>query len=152
MSGSIDRYAFWQLIDQIDREALDDGNEDAAVEPLIRALTAWTESEIASFEDHLAYVLYDLDGQRYADEAGPSGKSGDGFLYARCYVVAKGHDYYDSVRANPKNMPKRLEQWCESLLYVPQRSWAIVTERDENEWNRVTPVSYETGSNYLQWK
>jgi hypothetical protein len=86
----MDQSAFWRLIEKIDRRELSDGDEDGAVEQLVEALAEYGEAEIKEFENTLAQCLYDIDGPAYADQAGESGQSADGFLYARCYVVARG--------------------------------------------------------------
>ncbi len=142
---------FWRLIENVDREALQEGDEDSAVEPLVDALSQLGEADIRDFETILTQCLYDIDGRAYAENAGRSGQSGDGFLYARCYVVANGQTHYDNVKADPTRMPKSLDEWCEALLYVSQRAWANVTGRDEEEWSHNTPLSYETGSNAANW-
>jgi hypothetical protein len=104
------------------------------------------------FREHSCKVpLYDLDGEVYADHAGESGESGDAFLYARCYVVAKGKQHYESVKADPTMMPKSLDQWCEALLNVASKAWAIATGKDEEDWDHDSPLSYETGSNKANW-
>jgi Protein of unknown function (DUF4240) len=147
----MDQSAFWRLIGKIDRAALRDGDDEGAVEPLVEALAGCGEADIREFENLLSQCLYDIDGQAYADQAGQSGQSGDGFLYARCYVVAKGRKHYDAVRADPTKMPKSLDEWCESLLYVAPQAWAAATGNDEEAWDHDTPVSYETGSNKANW-
>jgi hypothetical protein len=148
----MDRSTFWKLISRIDRSALRDGDEEGAVEPLVEALSEQGEQEIRSFEDHLSQVLYDLDGESFANEAGDSGQSGDGFLYARCFVVACGQKNYEAVKTDPAKMSKSIEDWCESLLYVASCAWAQATGNDEEEWDHIAPVSYETGSNQSLWK
>jgi hypothetical protein len=147
----VDRAAFWELVEVIDRAALHRFDDAAAVRPLILALAAREEREIFAFEEELARLLYDLDGREHADQADASGGSSDGFLYARCFVVASGQRHYDHVLANPSAMPKSLDEWCEALLYVAQRAWAERTGRDEEEWDCDTSVSYETGSNEARW-
>ena len=147
----MDQSNFWRLIAKIDQGALRDGDEEGAVEPLAEALGECSEGDIKEFENILAQCLYDIDGEVYADEAEESGQSGDGFLYARCFVVAQGKQHYDEVKADPTKMPKSLDQWCESLLYVSQRAWAVATGEDEESWDHHAPVSYETGSNKANW-
>lgn len=147
----MDHPTFWRLIARIDGNALRHGDDESAVEPLVDALSDCTEDEIRGFEDILAASLYQLDGQTYADAAGQSGRSGDGFLYARCYVVARGETHYESVKANPAEMPDSLDEWCEPLLYVAQRAWARSTGNDEEEWDYQPPLNYETGSNRSNW-
>lgn len=143
---------FWQLIAKIDVTALDVGDEDAAVQPLQEALSTKSEAELAAYEEELSQKLYAIDGEAYADNAGDSGRSDDGFLYARCYVVAKGRKFYESVLATPTMMPKSIDQWCEALLYPHRKVWAAATGRDESEWPFDTSVSYESGSNESLWK
>ena len=142
---------FWQLISAIDVEALDDGMEDEAVEPLREALAGKTESELFDFEELLSQKLHAIDGEVFAEQAGDAGGSDDGFLYARCYVVAKGRAFYEAVLSDPTRMPKSIEQWCESLLYQHHEAWAELTGNDESDWPFQASVSYESGSNRDLW-
>ena len=142
---------FWMLIDVIDTDLLDEGDEDAALAPLLRLLQGKQESDLAGFDEILAQKLYALDGREYAKHAGESGESGDGFLYARCYVVAQGEAYYKEVLTTPEKMPNTLDQWCEPLLFIHLHAWAEHTGKDEAEWEFETSVSYETGSHTELW-
>jgi hypothetical protein len=148
----MDRAEFWKLLENIDRRALRRFDEEAAVEPLIKALAKRDEREIFGFEEQLAQVLHDLDGRVYADHAGESSGSDDAFLYARCFVVASGEMHYGSVLASPAAMPRTLDEWCESLLGVGAQAWALKTGRDEEDWDFDTSVSFETGSNKAKWR
>jgi hypothetical protein len=144
----VDESTFWRLMDHVDRGALA-LDEDAAVEPLVGELTALRPTELASFQEHLAQRLYALDGRRFADESGESGDSDDGFLYARCFVVARGEEHYRRVLAAPSLMPKSSDDWCEALLTVA----TTALERSTGEERELeTSVSYETGSNRKQWE
>jgi hypothetical protein len=143
----MDEKTFWKLIDRVERDAILEDDEEA-VEPLIEALTDLDPEEIEAFEEQLALRLYALDGRRYADEAGASGQSGDGFLYARCYVVAQGETHYRRVLERPELMPKSADEWCEPLLTVASTAYETLTGEDA-EFE--TSVSYETGSNAAQW-
>src|SRR5262245_54530398 len=96
---------FWRLTSRIDQEALADGDDNAAVAPLVASLSALPVEEIQAYEEELAHRLHDLDGEEFARHAGASGSSGDGFLYCRCFVVAKGKAFYESVLADPREMP-----------------------------------------------
>jgi len=142
---------FWALIATIDVSALDNGDEEGAVFPLQSALTGKQESELEAFEEHLSRFLYNLDGEVFANHAGESGDSDDGFLYARCYVVAKGKTYFESVVAAPEKMPNSIDKWCEALLYSHRHAWAETTGRDISEWAFDASVSYESGSNPDLW-
>ena len=142
---------FWKLIELIDVHALDDGNEDGAIRPLRDALVEKSEEELFAFEEQLALQLYEIDGEVYADNAGDSSGSDDGFLYARCYVVAKGRKFFDAVKGDPTRMPKSIEQWCETLLYPHRQAWALLTGSDASAWPFFSSVSYESGSNADLW-
>jgi len=142
---------FWELIALIDVAALEDGREDEAVEPLQSALNVKSESELFGFEEALSQKLYAIDGEGFADNAGDSGGSDDGFLYARCFVVAKGHEFYEAVKSDSMRMPKSIEEWCESLLYPHRAAWADLTGKDQSEWPFEATVSYESGSNAELW-
>lgn len=148
----MDSSQFWRVVELADRDALRDGDEEGAVAPLIAELAKADDPVILSFEEHLARALYDLDSSEHAKHAGESGRSGDGFLYARCYVVACGRARYLQVLADPAGMPRSIDDWCEALLYVGQSAWAARTGRDPDDWNPETAVSYETASNTAKWK
>ena len=66
----MDQTEFWRLIGTIDRDALREGADEAAVQPLVQTLAERHEADIREFENLLAKCLYDLDGQAYADQAG----------------------------------------------------------------------------------
>jgi len=142
---------FWKLINHIDVKALDKEHEEQAIAPLKAALTTRTEEDLQQFEEHLSQALFSIDGEEYFNAAGDAAGSDDSFLYARCYVVAKGEDFYEMVKSNPTKMPKSISQWCESLLYPHRTAWAELTGRDESEWPFVPSVSYESGSNPSLW-
>jgi len=142
---------FWKLIELVDLQALENGDEDQALVSLSSAMAEMDVSSIEAFQEQLSQALHAIDGENYADNAGDSGTSDDGFLYARCYVVARGKDYYSRVKAAPEEMPKSLEQWCESLLYVAPNAWATKTGNDPSDWDFDATVSYESGSNETLW-
>jgi hypothetical protein len=142
---------FWKLIELLDREALARGDEDTSVTALTAALEGRDVAELESFSEHLAQVLFDIDGKVYADNAGASGQSDDGFLYSRCFVVAQGEAHYNRVKASPNAMSPSANDWCESLLYVAKNAWASRTGNDPSDWSFETVVSYESGSNEQLW-
>ncbi len=142
---------FWKLITLVGIEAFNEGDEESAVETLTEALANKNEKEIEEFEEILSQYLYKLDGKNWCDESGESSDSGDGFLYARCYVVARGKNFYEAVLKNPSLMPKSADEWAESLLSVAAGAWAEATGNDEDDFDLFASVSYETGSNDAQW-
>ena len=145
---SLDERGFWALIELIDRTALADGDEDGAVAPIVEALEAGPVDDIFAFEERLARFLYALDGERYADNAGESGATDDGFLYARCYVVGQGREHYEAVLADPSEMPKTLDEWLEAILGVASEAYERKTGL---EWDYTASVSYDTGCNGELW-
>jgi len=148
----MDETGFWKVISKIDVKALERGDEDAAVRPVQEVLCCIkNESELAAFEEVLAQKLYALDGEVYARNAGESGFSDDGFLYARLYVVARGQRHYEAVLADPKKMPTSIDKWCEALLSPHKYAWARLTGRAASDWPFTPSVSYESGSNGDLW-
>jgi hypothetical protein len=138
---------FWTLIARVDLPALERGDNRRAVLPVQAALSGKAEPELVEFQEVLARKLYAIDGEIYAQNAGESGSSDDGFLYARLYVVAKGREFYEAVRSHPELMPKSIRQWCEPLLYVHKYAWESLTRRPASAWPFAPTVSYESGSN-----
>lgn len=114
-------------------------------------MTGLTPTELESFEERLSQCLYALDGRVYADNSGESADSDDGFLYARCFIVAQGQEHFEATLRNPGLMPKTLDGWCEALLYPHRQAWAGITGNDESEWAYDASVSYESGSNTDLW-
>lgn len=146
------RDEFWQLIGSVDQQALAEGDEDGAIDPLEKRLESFDVRGLEAFEEHLSQVLYALDGEVYADQAGEAGDSDDGFLYVRCFVVARGREHYEATLKDPALIPETLDEWCEALLYPHRRAWAKITGSDESEWTYDASVSYESGSNEALWR
>ena len=146
--GPMSDERFWSLIAKVDVEALEAGDEEAALSALESALATLPTEQLEAFEEVLAAKLFDIDGRRYAEAAGESGTSDDAFLYARCFVVARGAEHYARVCANPALMPNTLEQWCEGLLSLASTAFENQTG---TEWNFVPRFNYETGSNRRLW-
>ena len=144
-------FEFWELIALIDVLALDDAREEEAVHPLHAALRLESESQLFAFEETLSRKLHSIDGEEFAKNAGDSGSSDDGFLYARCYVVAKGRDFYEAVKSDPTRMPNSIDQWCEALLYPHRAAWAERTANEQSAWPFEASVSDESGSNPDLW-
>jgi hypothetical protein len=142
---------FWILIALVDQRALDRREQEAAVRPVQLALSKKKEAELVEFEEALAQKLYAIDGEAYAKNAGEYGRSDDPFLYVRLYVVARGREYYESVRTHPERMPKTIGESCESLLYVHKYAWEKLTGLSASEWPYSPTVSYESGSNADLW-
>jgi hypothetical protein len=123
------------------------------IAPAVAALAQMSVADIKRFEDTLADKLYALDTEAHAREIGEEafvpGKtfSVDWFLYERCAVVANGSRYYESVLADPTQMPKDME--FEALLSVGSTAHERKTG---HHLDHVTPLSYETYSNEAGWR
>lgn len=141
---------FWALITLLDGANIDDepaeGEDDTVTEPLVRALAAREPEDIRSFDDRLAELLYELDGQAWAGNAGVCGEFEDLFLYCRCCVIANGREFYQAVLANPLLMPAGME--FERLLSVAERAWV---RRTGKTYEHVPEFSVEMRANASNW-
>jgi len=146
------REEFWQQIALIDKRALNSGDEDQALKPMIDSLATLDKTKLKSFDEQLAQVLYSLDTKPHMKHAGWINGSSDSFLYARCWVVAQGQEHYMKVLKDTHAMPKSEKEWCEALLNASSAAWQKQKGAGA-EWNGWdTSVSYETGSNTTGWK
>lgn len=135
---------FWELIETVDWAE----ETESAVEPLIAALAERSTADIRELDELLAEKLYALDGRRFMDHAGDeAGNSDDLFLYARCFVVAKGKAFYESVLRNPARFPHDVD--LEALLSVVAEAYL---RRTGDDYEETTHYSYETGSNAEAWR
>lgn len=145
---------FWDLIDLLGGRADDD-----ACERLTEVLATRSKSTIVGFADRLAEALYRLDradlaALPYIDAADRQGvpvpMTSDGFLYARCGVVAAGREAYAHVLADSSVFCSytAAEFDGEALLFVAGDAWEDLTGRP---WDHEEPFDYETGSNPDGW-
>ena len=146
----MDDATFWRLIGMLDWDQT--GDDDGVAEPVIAALASLDADEIHAFQNMLAAHLWELDGRAWAKQSGDGiwwgndSLSSDGFLYARCVVVANGKAFHEAVRLDPAKMPKEME--FESLLYLAPKAFERKTGR---QYDRPTDVSFETYSNTGGW-
>lgn len=130
------------------------GDDEAVVEPVVDCLLQKSDDEIFQFEELLAQKLHALDTKAHAKEIGEDAYindeeyfSVDGFLYARCVVVANGQELFQHILENPKEFPKDME--FEAILYVAQEAYE---QKNDKEWEYVSPTDYETYKNVSGWK
>lgn len=149
--ATMTREEFWQCIGHINHQLLKagEGHDHDAVQPLIDFVATLPPPKIEGFEEQLSQVLYEIDTREHMKSAGMSAGSSDGFLYARCFAVASGKAFYESVKQDPKKMPKTLDEWCEPILYVAERAWERSVR--QHKWSYSPSVSYESGSNSKGW-
>ena len=141
---------FWALIDLLDWNQ--EGDDKRVVEPIVAYLATRSVKEIQDFQETLAQKLYDLDGKVWAKRSGSmlwrdnELVSADGFLYARCAVVANGKDFYEHVLSDPMDMPKDVE--FEALIYIAGEALKRKTGDDAGI---DTKTSFETYANHGRW-
>ncbi len=89
---------------------------EAALERFLGNLTAVSEGlpadELADLDRVVERRLHDIDR---ADIHAVTDGSDDGFLYARGFIVALGHDFYTAVAEDPKKAV--LDAECEEMCY-----------------------------------
>lgn len=143
---------FWAIIDLLDWDK--QGNDDAVIEPAVKALADRPNKDVFAFADLLAQKLHNLDGKKFAQHIGRDSYKGDDehfskhwFLGARCCVISNGKEYFEEVLQEPSSMPKDLE--FEALLAIPARAWERKTGK---KFAYATKCSYETFANKNGWK
>ena len=143
---------FWSIIGMLNWE--ESGDDEAVVEPVVNYLSQKTDEEIFQFEELLAQKLFALDTKAHVKEIGEDAYvnegeyfSVDGFLYSRCVVVANGKELFQNVLENPNEFPKDME--FEAILYVSQEAYE---QKNDKEWEYVSPTDYETYKNASGWK
>lgn len=123
--GALSESAFWEVIGLLDWGQEQD---DAVILPAVHHLSQCSTAAIQAFQDWLSEKLYLLDGEKYASQTGDNAYQGversfsvDGFLYARCYVVARGKAFFEQVIGNPEVMPRN--QTFEALLRIAGQAY-----------------------------
>ncbi|MEV7782845.1 DUF4240 domain-containing protein [Kitasatospora sp. NPDC088351] len=150
---------FWQLIDGLGGAAgtADCQGFDDACARLTEVLAERPLEEIIGFGERLAEALYRLDREDFGrlpvlgmelPDGSPFPQSDDGFLYARAAVVAAGREVYEDVLGHPERFAPFTASSCESLLYVHEEAFELVTGA---EWDRPTRYDYESCSNREGW-
>lgn len=143
---------FWRIIGLFNWKKT--GDDEAVTKSAVSALAQMTVDDIYRFDDILAEKLHSLDTEAHAREIGEDayqpGKyfSPDCFLYARCVVVANGPEFYETILADPTEFPEDME--FEALLTVATFAYEQKTG-DEEGYDHVTEVSYESFSNQAGW-
>ena len=143
---------FWTVIGAIDNPAaMNEDRESEIADGIAGRLRPHGVEALSAFEEHLAEKLYRIDTRAHCDAGGDASNSSDGFLYARCFVVACGREVYEAVATDPRQMPTRSDQWLEPLLFVGANVHAELTGNDIEDWQPETRFDYETGSNRDGW-
>ncbi|KQL33587.1 hypothetical protein AN960_20595 [Bacillus sp. FJAT-25509] len=143
---------FWSIISLFELENAK--HDEEILSPAIEKLSKTSVKDIKQFEENLAYKLYLLDTKEHAKNIGEnsfsedeSNFSPDLFLYSRCFVVAKGQEFYELVLNNPKKMTKNNS--FEPLLSLASEAYS---KRMGKEFEYISGCDYETFSNVEAWK
>ena len=144
--------AFWRIIGLLDWGH--EGEDERVTQPAVHELSRMSKRDIGQFEEALAYKLYLLDTGEHARNIGECSYrseedffSADGFLYARCAVVANGKEVYEAALDDPTRMLKDLE--FEALLALAPTAYERKTG---DSFDYETGCSYETFSNRKGWE
>lgn len=142
----MDEKTFWHVISLLDWKRADD--EEALLRRPLKTLASMSKKDICAFAEVLASKLYALDTRAHAERwhDGDDDVSADGFLYGRCFVVARGRAFYEEVLADPNKFP--VDADLESLLSLVPEAYE---ERCGEEYDQLTAVSFETFSNEAGW-
>jgi hypothetical protein len=114
---------------------------EEVVPALRKQLSQLSAAELLAFDRILERKLYDIDRaeiQEYTDG------SGDGFLYARGFIIALGKEYYDAVNLKPSvaMMNLECEEMCYLSLHIHEENFGVVP---------LSGISRESFSNKAGW-
>lgn len=141
---------FWQLIGLLDWTR--EGDNDAVIEPVVKALERLSIRHIYEFDDILSHKLFLLDGADFARQTGENAWrpgqyfSVDAFLYARCCAVANGREFFHNLLQDPTLMPTDLD--FGPLLRIAEEAYVRKTGRP---YTYVPAFPVETYSNEAGW-
>ena len=149
-SNTLSEDTFWTIIALLDWKQKE---TQEILAPAILQLSQFSTNQIKAFDDLLSEKLYFLDGQKYDENTGQNAYKGkeasfsiDGFLYARCLVVAMGEERYTQILSNPTLMIK--DDSFEPLLSLAQLAYQKKTGRT---YEHTPTYIYETFANTKGW-
>lgn len=121
-----------------------EGDDDRVLAPVIESLKEKDDDMIFKFHDLMSELLYKLDTKKlvYQCEKAEPYMSDDSFLYSRCVALINGPEYYIEAKSGKKEEIWDME--FESLLYVPQKAWALKHGKDVNEYPHFPPFDNDT--------
>lgn len=140
---------FWTTMELCDWKK--EGDDDKVLKPVIKYLAEQNDHIIFEFDDLMTELLYHLDTKKLAEQCKKADLQmcDDTFLYSRCVALINGPAYYEKVKQGKEENVWNME--FESLLYVPQKAWALKHQSSVDEYPHTSPLSYETGSNKDGW-
>lgn len=148
MNGKYD--FFWSVMALCDWHK--EGDDAQVLKPVVQHLAAQDDQRIFAFDDLMTELLYHLDTAELAEQCKKVDPQmcDDTFLYSRCVALINGPAFYEKVKRGKAKNVWNME--FESLLYVPQRAWALKHQSADDEYPHTTPLCFETGSNEDGWR
>lgn len=131
---------FWSIIDRLDWENEGDVTR-CSRQPSRHSRLSQRRTFASSRNDSPSCFI------NWTQKPMPATSANNGFLYARCVVVANGRKFYEAALKDPTKMAKDLE--FESLLYLAPRAYELKTGED---FGYSTGCSYESFSNAAGWR
>ncbi len=156
---------FWTLINQ-SRQSND---TDEHIENLTKLLTKLDKEQLIAFEQILQKKLFELDSAEIAELAiildssleEINGEyqvdgflSDDSFLYFRCWLILKGKQFFDDIKADIQSFMNGNENfdpdelWAENLLYVTDSAFIRTNKECGNTPIRDAIFEITNGFNY----
>ena len=117
--------------------------EDELVDPYEELLYALDRDELSSFIRTWEERMYHIDRKEIQQH---TDGSDDGFLYVRCFIIAMGQTYYDSIDTNPALAKEGLE--AEGFGFT---AYSVYQDKFDEDFKRGSKHAIETGSNKEGW-
>ena len=120
LHGGLAESDFWNMLGKLDWSK--SGDDESIISPVVKALGNAPLRHIYDFADILSHKLYLLDGERFCETEMMRNPDfvADRFLYARCCVIANGHDFFQHILQSPEEMPHNL--LFAPLLRIPNEA------------------------------
>lgn len=138
---------FWTIIELLNKE--NEISKTEILQPAVNTLCLFSEENIQNFANIQARLLHQLDTKAHAEASMKKTEdnvSADGFLYARCAVIAAGKDFYYQVLETPSEFPAGV--FFESLLQLPFLAYEKKTGK---QWDFIPDFNFESFFNQAGW-
>ncbi len=149
-SNALSDVEFWKIISLLDWKKT---KYEHITAPVVNKLSELSTDKIKCFDDILSEKLFTLDQQEIAENTGKNAYKGeeqsfsvDGFLYARCMIVAQGKKYFEKIMVDPSAMIKN--KTFEPILSLASRAYSKKTNQP---YEHIPAYIYETFANTKGW-
>lgn len=123
--------------------ALADDIEDTIFDDFQDLLYELDREELVSFIHILEERLYHLDRHAIFES---TDSSEEGFVYARCFIIAMGKAYFDAVAGDPSKAVPDAE--AEGFGFT---AYSVFADRFDEDFKPNTKHNISTGSNKQAW-